>query len=257
MSKEKYTLELSKHELYWLASAWGFTRIPFLRDSLQGFSQNQIEEYQEKATQSLLNRGFIKPLNKFGWQIANIPAKLVRWISTSNRVFTFELIRRNGKSIDANVYTQENGISLIMLITDNGYEFTLFQKPDGHIEQLSAWLNLQKVTGNLDSIILPSPMSKNLILNIWNDKSKAQKYVNGSGQANPFMTAWLENVEVFASMAVKEIRFAKTDTLHGFCTIKSENQTWVSSNNQLATFSQATPKSMNIALHAFFEDKKL
>lgn len=252
MSNEKYTLELSKHEFYWLARAWGFTRIPFLSDSLCEFSQNQIEEYQEKAKQSLLERGFITPQKNFGWQIDHIVAGFVYWIATSTRVFAFELFRRNGQSIKANIYVQDNGTSLVMLITNASYELTLFQKPDGHIEQLSAWFNVEETSKTSDSVILPSPLAQNLILDVWNDTSKVKKYVDSSGQKDPFITAWLENVELFASMSVKERRFGKIDTVRKLCALKSENQIWISSNNQLTTFSQVTQEAMKVALNTFF-----
>lgn len=252
MKSEKYTLELTDSELYWLASAWGFSRLPLINNEFQNFFQREIDARLDDARASLLNRGLIKPSSGFGWQLESVPAGLVRWIATANQVSVFKISYRTGATLFANFYHQDKH-SLSLLKKNDVYEFSLYQQPDEHVKQMIAWMSAEKTSAHEKNVVLPTQVTGSLIRDMWRDHEITQNYIQNSGWDDSSNIPWIETTDRFVTLTFYKIQAEKILPIRDISFIGKEYQIWISSGNATPGFSPINREALETTIKTFCE----
>jgi hypothetical protein len=121
---QTYSFELYPAELHWLAGAMAIMRLPIPGDPLHGMPASELKSQLAQGLASLRERGYVMGSPPSNWQIDRLPAAVVQWMASADRMLQVDLHEQAGTSYRANLFSSDNG-SLHVVLKGNTYQITI------------------------------------------------------------------------------------------------------------------------------------
>lgn len=190
-----YQLDLSPAEIYWLASALGYTHLPFgfpFGDHDQAGLTGELRRGQE----ALKSRQLIQHVQGRGWQVERLLVALVRATGGADWTLAATLEARTGERASAFFFPlQTNGLAVF--ISEKSYHFNLCPDLDSLAARAVSWLNLH-FPDEVDheyTLTLTQPVE--LIHAAWRADPRLAEVLGRQAPTGPGFSAareWLESI---------------------------------------------------------------
>lgn len=196
-----FQFDLSRAELYWLASALGIARLPLPKGNPAEFSASQRTAFQKEGHTSLLGRGLIRPSPDFGWQADRLLVALLHWIVSAPSLLRLEYIAKDGTRRCAHLFTAE-GQGLFLEMDGDIAHFEIYASLSLLQEAAMRWLAISITTKALISYALPQPLS--LAPLVWENRTLAARILkehNTDIETIPAILEWVATLGWIASLS--------------------------------------------------------
>lgn len=211
MNAETYPFELTLDELYWLAGAFGISSLPLPDAAFDGLTPEQLAHRQKTGHASLLTRGLLRPSPGFGWQVEQLPAALLQWISSAPSLLRLERIPREGPSRSLHLFTADaQGLSLEM--DGDTARFVIFSSRRLLQDSALRWLSLP-AKAKKSAIVHELPQPLTFLPAAWKDPSLAARILREHGLEASALE-WAASLEWVAALSRVKLDGAR-NTLAG------------------------------------------
>ena len=196
-----FSIELSTNELYWLVSAFGYTRLALPLNNLDDDLVNSLIDGNNR----LQSRNLIRPKDGVGWEVETLLVTLIRWLGDTNEFVSFDFQSRQNDSRSTYLLTSGSLGLYVEVVTEI---FIFYFHPDriSITNQVVNSLGFSSVNkkSNSSSFIIRQPTD--LIRLAWENIDTAIKVHDKSGNTtrdvqNTFQ--WLDSIQWTAVLSQK------------------------------------------------------
>lgn len=208
---ESFELQLNAGELFWLAKALQINSLRLPHDPLTKIAPHETKEVLTRAQESLKLRGYIQSTGGQNWQVDRLPAAIIRWLDTAESRVEAQVIRRNGVTQKANLFSQAD---MYMITTEEGtsIHFKLIPDRSGLVDTLLAWIGKPALPDARQKSGLPSykvPQPENVIPAAWHDKNIAEVILKRFGSDVKEIASilkWIDTLQWVAMLSPRKFQ---------------------------------------------------
>lgn len=183
MNDDRFSLHLTAAELMCAAMALGLAQLPLPGNRQIGQLSGAIHGNVQEGYHSLQQRGLLHQISAHQWQVDNLLAILIHWMTAPDHTLQLDVWSRQGQRRLAMVYFWQ-GQANWLLPDKDGYEFTLFRADDTWQLHCLDWLHCRaEGTGENSLLRLPLLNLEKFLPLVWQESEVVKSVLARAGLA--------------------------------------------------------------------------
>jgi len=165
LEPEHFSIQLTRGELFFAASALGFLRLPLPEDPYRGWLIEDIQADILKGRESLQARGLIRRKSAAEWEMDDYLLVFVRWVASPEYTLSVNAWRTRSQGPWIIAIHYQRGASLVVERAADIYQLTLFQEEyalDNYLLERMEIIS-QEIASNAQVIKISKKKLENLI----------------------------------------------------------------------------------------------